>query len=359
KNDSEVKDLGDVAIIPALVNAHTRLELGSVSEPLGNGGSFTDWTQGVRAHREERDKTQGDLAASAVSQGVAESHAHAISLIGDIDAGVDWPEIETDVTGVRYLELTGLTDESIENAKERASTFLRSSYDVVKWHRGLSPHATYTAHRDLIRWIAEKSKRDGIPLAMHIAETQEELQFLKDQSGLIRELLESRGDWNPAAFEAGLRPLDYLDLLAGARRVSVIHGNYLTADELSFMGIHGNWMTLVYCPRTHAYFGHKDYPLEQALELGVQVALGTDSRASNPDLSIWREMKFVAENYASISPQTIMEMGTVRASTALGFPDGMSVGNPARLAVVELSDSGKSDCPYEWIMGSGNEPKLL
>ena len=356
RNESDVEDLGDVAIIPALVNAYTNLELSSLTEPLKSSQSFTNWLGELLDHRK---KQQSDVdTIAAINNGLTESHSHGVGFAGAIDSGADWSEMNTSVTGVRFLELMGLGEESIEQAKRQASKFC-SPYSSVKWHRGLSPSSAYTTHRNLVQWAAKRCYRDGAPLAMHLAETPEELRFLQDQSGPIRELLESQSLWNEQAFESGLRPLDYLDLLASARRVSVIHGNYLTPDELSFMGIHGAWMTLVFCPRTHDYFGHADYPLEKALALGVQVALGTGSRASNPDLSIWREIKFVAEKYPSISPQTILEMGTLRASHALGFPSGMSIGSRARLAAISLSPAAKCDCPYEWIVSGDSEPRMI
>ena len=77
-------------------------------------------------------------------------------------------------------------------------------------------------------------------------------------------------------------------------------------------------MSLVYCPRTHAYFQHAPYPLTQALSASVRVALGTDSRASNPDLDLLAEMRFVARTYPTIDPHDILRMGTLTGAEALG-----------------------------------------
>ena len=98
------------------------------------------------------------------------------------------------------------------------------------------------------------------------------------------------------AIPRGSRPLDYLRALADSPRALVIHGNYLSGEELAFIGERRERMSLVFCPRTHAYFGHAPYPLERAVSAGARVALGTDSRASNPDLSLLEEMRFVARH---------------------------------------------------------------
>jgi len=97
-----------------------------------------------------------------------------------------------------------------------------------------------------------------------------------------------------------------------------IHGNYLDDEERGFLAAHADRMTLVYCPRTHGRFGHPQYPLAELLASGVRVALGTDSRASNPDLSALGEMRYVARHHPAISPEAILRMGTLAGAESLG-----------------------------------------
>ena len=122
---------------------------------------------------------------------------------------------------------------------------------------------------------------------MHLAESREELELLADGAATFRELLEERSMWDAAAIPARHRGRSIIcGVLAEAPRSLVIHGNYLAGDEIAFLGQRRETMSVVYCPRTHAYFGHEPYPLEAMLAAGVRVALGTDSRASNPDLEL-------------------------------------------------------------------------
>ena len=93
-------------------------------------------------------------------------------------------------------------------------------------------------------------------------------------------------------------------------------------------------MAVVYCPRTHAWFGHARYPLEKLLAAGAIVALGTDSRASSPDLSLLAEMRHVAREFPAMSRATILELGTLGGARALGLdarhrhPGARQVGQP-------------------------------
>jgi cytosine/adenosine deaminase-related metal-dependent hydrolase len=107
-------------------------------------------------------------------------------------------------------------------------------------------------------------------------------------------------------------------MLAESPRTLVIHGNYLDQEELTYLAAQRERMSLVYCPRTHEYFFHPPYPLGQALALGVRVALGTDSRASNPDLRLLEEMRHTAKSHPAVDPQQVLRMGTLDGAEALG-----------------------------------------
>jgi cytosine/adenosine deaminase-related metal-dependent hydrolase len=99
----------------------------------------------------------------------------------------------------------------------------------------------------------------------------------------------------------------------------IIHGNFLSEVEYQFMAEQVDRMSLVYCPRTYHHFHDPPYPLQAILDHGVRVALGTDSRASNPDLNLLAEMQHVAHVHPEIDPSLILEMGTWQGARALGL----------------------------------------
>jgi cytosine/adenosine deaminase-related metal-dependent hydrolase len=86
------------------------------------------------------------------------------------------------------------------------------------------------------------------------------------------------------------------------------------------------------------------YPLAELLAAGVRVALGTDSRASNPDLNLLAEMRFVAARFPGIEPHAILRMGTLSGAEALGRASdagSISPGKLANLVAVPLADNGR------------------
>ncbi len=120
----------------------------------------------------------------------------------------------------------------------------------------------------------------------------------------------------------------------------VVHGNYLDDEEIHFVGRQRGRMAVVYCPRTHAWFGLARYPLEKLLAAGANVGLGTNSRASSPDLSLLAEMREVARTFPALGRATILEMGTLGSARALGLDAQVGTlepGKRANLAVHRLA----------------------
>jgi cytosine/adenosine deaminase-related metal-dependent hydrolase len=189
---------------------------------------------------------------------------------------------------------------------------------------------------------------------MHLAESREELALLASHEGPLVEFLTGLRAWHPASLARNAGPLDYLKSLATAHRALIIHGNYLAADEIAFLAAHRDRMSVVYCPRTHAYFDHEPYPLAQMLATSVRVAVGTDSRASNPDLKLFEELRHIARHHPGVSPDAILRMGTLSGAEALGLADSfgsITVGKRAALIAIPLSDP-KS--PLESILNSSS-----
>ncbi len=131
-------------------------------------------------------------------------------------------------------------------------------------------------------------------------------------------------------------------------RSIVIHGNYLDDEEIRCLAAYRDRMSVVYCPRTHAYFRHERYPLAGMLDVGVRVALGTDSRASNPDLDLRQEMRYVIDHHGVV-PSDALKMGTLEGARALGQMNRRgTIANEkfADLAIIQLPNRSATD-PHE------------
>ncbi len=348
-----MEDLGNVAILPGLVNAHAHLEFSDLSEPLGEPGmGFVDWIRLVI----ERFRQRPGTSEQPVRHGLEESIRWGTTALGEI-AQPNWladlfeqSVLDTTV----FLELIAPTPQRMAPLLELALRHVRPVGTSRHWRPGLSPHAPYSVHPQLLDAAVSLSAAERVPLAFHLAESREELELLRSGSGPFRGLLEELGTCDPELFPPGRRPLDYLKQLAAAHRTLIIHGNYLDGEEIAFLAGHAERMSVVYCPRTHDYFRHDAYPLEKMLAAGVVVALGTDSRASSPDLSLLGEMRRVARQFPSIAGDVILRLGTLHGALALGHGSevgSLEPGKRADLIVVALPERDAAD-PHELLFDS-------
>ncbi len=351
------QDLGDVALLPGLVNAHTHLEFSDLAAPLGSqGNSLVDWIRTLMAHRRAASGQAGADPENAIRLGLAESKRLGVTTLADIvqpnslDAWANASQGMLSSHAV-FVELLAPTAQRVPATMAIAQKFLsRPSPQFAR--AGLSPHAPYSVHSELLHQAMALAVSARAPVAMHLAESPEEMELLATGQGPMREFLESIGAWEAEAWHIR-RPLDYLQSLARAERSLVVHGNFLGDEEIAFAARHRDRMAVVYCPRTHAWFGHKRYPLEEMLSAGVLMALGTDSRASNPDLSVLAEMRYLFKIFPAVSPADILELGTLGGAQALGVAaerGSLEVGKLAHLCAVPLPGAASGD-PYEMLLG--------
>ena len=344
-NRGPVADLGEVILLPGLVNAHTHLEFSGLTKPLGAPAMILpSWIRTVIADRGRGDRN----AAAAIAAGLTESAAAGVTTIGEIATSpVPFYQVDGSPRTLLFQEAIGFSAGRVDSVASE----MKRRVDAASHAVGISPHAPYTVNPQLLERLVDLAIDRQLPIAMHLAESREELDLLRDGSGPFQELLAERSMWDDAAIPRGSRPLDYLRQLARAPRSLAIHGNYFDAEEIAFAAAHRERMTVVYCPRTHAYFEHEHYPLAAMLDAGVRVALGTDSRASNPDLNLLSEVQFVASRFPQIDPATLLRMATLDAAEALGFGDVVGSLTPGKRAEIKLvTCDGDPRNPYSALL---------
>tara|TARA_R110002072_G_scaffold303108_2_gene493860 strand:- start:23952 stop:25196 length:1245 start_codon:yes stop_codon:yes gene_type:complete len=358
--DSTMVDLGNVAIIPGLVNAHAHLEFGSLDAPIEPALPFTDWIGRLLAHRRER---TGSLA-SFITTGSREATQSGSTFIGDIVTG-DWsPDcvLKDGPSIVAFRELIGLLPEQIAPQLDVAKQHIADCRAANRAGQGsplpaISPHAPYSVCPSLFHQLVDLAKVENVPLCIHLAETKAELELLKSGTGEFFDMLTRFDLWRDGMIAKGSRPMDYLQPLGELPNALIAHGNYLADDEIEFLAAHPNIAT-VFCPRTHAFFGHRNHPWERLLDAGASVCIGTDGRSSNPDYSLWSELKFLAERSSRSRLSQILEIGTRSGARALGLENDcgtITVGKRADLTLISLSESSTTD-PWRALFAGHDQP---
>lgn len=347
-----------LTLIPSLVNAHTHLEFSGLPAPLQPVSPFTDWIRAVIRYRQEAMNLTP--TSPSIRRGIQESLANGVGAIGEITTSDVLHSLQGSAAAVvSFRECIGLKPEQMDAQVALAARHLAAAREAGVLP-GVSPHAPYSVHPDLLTAIVELAQSENVPLAMHLAESKEEMQLLQEGNGPFADLLDARGLWNPEVFPGRRSILSILVSLAKLPRVLVIHGNYLNSDELHFVVSHPN-ITVVYCPRTHHYFGHPRHPWLDLLKSGGSVALGTDSRASNPDLSIWKELQFVATLEPAVPVSELLKMVTTSAARALNLdPVRFTLTPGQRFTGVFLQCSDQAASHIErWVRGDGTYPVAI
>jgi cytosine/adenosine deaminase-related metal-dependent hydrolase len=338
-------DVGEAAILPGLVNAHTHLDLSDLRGKAPPDPDFTRWLRAVIRHRRQRSEEE---TAQAIRAGLNEAISFGTTLVGDIaGGGFSWNVLSAaPLRAVVFYELLGLPRSRARKAWADACAWLDGHTGNPTCKPGLSPHAPYSVRSALFRVAGRLARARRMPLAVHLAESPDEIELLADRSGPFVGFLAEVGAWEPHGLVRDVNSL--LKTYEDNPNLLLVHANYLSPACPLPRGA-----AIVYCPRTHAAFGHPLHPVEDFLAAGVRVALGTDSLASNPDLNLLAEARFLHERHPAISGAAIIRMATLSGAEALGWEHetgSLAPGKSADVVVVPL-DGDRND-PHEQILRS-------
>jgi cytosine/adenosine deaminase-related metal-dependent hydrolase len=321
-------DFGNAAIIPGLVNAHTHLDLTGARGAVSPGPDFVGWLRQVIAHR----RTQNaDGIAADIRTGLEESLRFGTTLIGDIAAGSSsWSAlVDAPIWAVCFREVLGLPHTRVMAAWAEVVEWAKEHPDTSTCRAGVSPHAPYSVHKAMIEAAARLW-----PVCIHLAETTDERELLDRHDGPFVPFLSELGVWDPDSLAPSW---DWIVWKASRSPAALFaHGNYLPPQTRLPPNA-----TVVFCPRTHAAFGHPPHPFRELMANGVRIALGTDSLASNPDLDVLAEARFIRERYPDVLGDQLLRMATLNGAEALGFgrvTGSLEAGKSADLVVVPMAN---------------------
>ncbi len=336
-------DLGRVALMPGLVNAHTHLELSHLRGRIPPAAEFTAWVRQVIASRRSQPDVDRTAIIDGIGSGIQEALKCGTAVVGDISNTLltFGPLATSALAGVVFYELIRFdtTDpEGVVEQGQRALDALPISLTVRPY---LAAHAPYSVAPAVFRAIAANIDPDPLErCSVHLAESREEVEFIRAGTGPWRGLLEELGSWDPEWVAPGRTPVEYLDDCEFLHeRLLAVHGVQMTRDDLACLAKRG--ATLVTCPRSNAHTGAGAPPVAEFYASGVRVAVGTDSLASTPDLNVFAELREMRRLAPAVPAARLLESATREGARALGFDDQfgtIEAGKSARLIVVTIPD---------------------
>jgi cytosine/adenosine deaminase-related metal-dependent hydrolase len=337
-------DLGNVAVLPGLVNAHTHLELSYLRDEVPPTSEFVTWIRGVIAARRRRHDPSGPEILDAVERAVDEAVGYGTAVIGDIGNTLVTfgPLTRSPLAGVLFYELICFNTSDPAGVVEEASRLLEALVPTERMRTSLAAHAPYSVAPLVLRAIRKAVDRHPFaPCSVHLSESEEEVEFIRSGRGPWRALLEELGSWDPAWVPPGGTPVQFLDhsgFLDG--RVLAVHGVQMAADDLARLAVLGT--TVVTCPRSNGHTGAGAPPIEDFYKSGVHVAVGTDSLASAPDLNVFAEVATMRALAPTVPAAALLESATLQGARALGFDADYGTiepGKAARLLAITIPDS--------------------
>ena len=339
-------DLGNVALLPGLVNAHTHLELTAMRGFLEDL-HFQPWI--LRLTRARRDVLDDSRLLDAARWGIAEGLRAGITTYGDTcSSGVVLRALrEAGARGIMYQEVFGPDPAQcaamIRELQAKVRELRALETPLVKL--GVSPHAPYSVSDALFAATADLARRERLPVAVHIAESADEDRYVRDGEGPFADMQRAR---NFAFDVRGTSPIAALEregILA--RHALLIHAVRVDALDIARIAAHG--CGVAHCPASNAKLGHGIAPLVELLAAGIPVGLGSDSVASNNRMDILEESRLAAlfqrartGDPTVISARQALELATLGGARALGLErevGSLEEGKAADLAAFPLGDA--------------------
>lgn len=337
--DAEIVDHPDTVLMPGLINAHTHLELSHLAHLSQQPppSSFTGWIGKMLAERAKVNASQKVIqdAAHAV---LDKQHEQGVVAIADISntgcirklAPVFPGHLISckEYLGLRASELAAFLDRLAEETSDICCT----------------AHAPYSTHLELLLALKARTTRLGQIFSIHVAESLAEHDMISQGRGEMRDFLEQRGFWEKSFQPTGLKSkgsVSYLNQhgLLDSKTLCV-HCLHVTDMERDLLAQSKAKVCL--CPGSNRYLGVGIAPVEKYLNKGILPALGTDSLTSNPELSLWREMRLLAEEHPAVDPADILRMATLGGAEALGLDrqlGSLEAGKAAALLAVDVTGS--------------------
>ncbi len=304
---AEVVSLGAAVMAPGWVNTHCHLELSALHNQIPCFDHFPDWITRLIELRSQFSDNELRQAARQTAKELARS---GCVLVGDITNGLFLEDDKTDslIERVVFYELLGFNPALAQDIVKEASARVEAENPAAL----CTPHAPYSTSARLMQLLHEHNRLQSV----HLAESPEEVSFLRDGSGPFRSFLKARNIETDAWNAPGASPVAYLDSLGVLdAKTLLVHGVQVEEDDLS--RIHVRQASVSICARSNAHMNVGQPPLKEYLKKGIRVSIGTDSLASNDDLDMNNEINYLFNNFSGILPAELIKLATLNGAVAL------------------------------------------
>lgn len=331
----QVEDAGDVTLVPAYVNAHTHIELAHLRGRCRAAAGFSAWLSSLIPLLQE--SISPKAIAEAVYAIVHSGTAIAADFTRSNAAHIAQSALQTGLDITLCAEWFGMTEAFIgaDAAQHIWPPHVRSVLEAVPSTVRLAPagHALYSTRQDVLQRAKAYCAAQGLPFALHLAESADEVQALTTGSGPLIELYRNTvlpADWR-APGRAPVPLARHWDLLGPG--TLAIHGVQCEQSDADILAATGTALCL--CPRSNAYIGVGTARVAALVRSHVLLCLGTDGLSSNDDMNVANEALWLVE-HDLVPARAALRMLTRNGAAALCHTGAgtLAPGMPAQWAVL-------------------------
>lgn len=350
--DEEVKDFGLAALCPGFVDTHTHLEY-TVLRGLVEDLPYSQWKSAVMDL--ESKLNEQDWVDSA-TLGAIEALSSGITTVADItNTGASLKAVNAaGLRGVIYRELETMNkcniDQVLEEAKADIADWEDSRTNPGRVQIGIAPHSVYSCHPRLFKEVAAYAS-DGRPVALHLAGSTEEYNFVKYGSSILGHDVRKQYEKDaPLWLPTGVSPVRYVQQWDILKVSNILAAHCTQVDEDDIEILAENDVAIAHCPRCNAKLGMGIAPLQRFLDAGIRIGLGTDSPAASNAMDVFEEMRVgllmqrgVAAKQRFFSASRFLKLATHDAASALQILDQVGSLEPGKRADIIAVDLSKSN----------------
>ncbi len=300
-------------LLPGLINAHIHLELSvyGVVKQKNVESSMCDWVRSLLQKRMTADFTIQEIEDAAEQCARQQLTTGVLALL---DTGNNpLPEFSGKIPEIySLLEFLGPNKETSLAALKILDTLADK----------ISPtgHAPYSTSPELLKNIKKKTHAKKSLFSLHVEENPDESLLLLQGKGCFYDFLQERDALDgtfPLKDRSYRSVLDYLNQLGILDEKTIcVHCVNIDNEDIQLLVKTKSHVCL--CPCSNTFIGVGLAPLKLFLANGIVPALGTDSVASNPHMSLWHEMALLRKEFPDVSSETILAMATIAGAKALG-----------------------------------------
>lgn len=306
------------AIVPGFVNAHCHLELSHMQNSFQSGTGFVPFLKQVVTER----TADPDIILQAAEKADILMYRNGIVAVGDIANGTSAFEVKQNskIDYLTFVEALGFSPGRAGKAFEWVKNCLAIA-EIMGLKASAVPHSPYSVSKSLFSAIALEAAMNGTVLSLHSQESLEEDElYLSGSGGLANHLRENLGIDTSFFIPTGESALrSTLKLLPSGNNLLLVHNLYTQESDLDYIesvrGLNKTWFVL--CPGSNLYIQNRLPDVRLFKKRYLQICLGTDSLASNHQLSILEEMTLIQDAFPEISMNELTTWATYNGAKAL------------------------------------------